>query len=232
MRADLYTANALNISRNKASEMIKNGEILLDGEILSKPSLEIDSGNIVARSKIYVSRAALKLKSFLKEVPLDLAGKSAIDVGSSTGGFVQILLENGVKEVVAVDVGSSQLSEILRDKANVVIKENCDIRDFKSDKSFEILTCDISFISLNLVLDKISQLFSEFAILLFKPQFEVGKDTKRDKKGVVVDKKAIEKAAKRFELNAAKLGLLMIDKKASKVLGKDGNEEIFYLFKK
>lgn len=232
MRADIYTANALNISRNKACEMIKNGDILLDNDIITKPSIDIQSGSISTTAEIYVSRAALKLKGFLNDSLLNLSGKTAIDVGSSTGGFVQILLENGVIEVSAVDVGSSQLSEILRDDKRVKIYENCDIRDFKSDKRFEILTCDISFISLNLVLDKISDLFSEFAILLFKPQFEVGKDAKRDKKGVVVDKKAIDKAVAKFELNAARLGLLMIDKKVSKVLGKDGNEEIFYLFKK
>lgn len=232
MRADLYAANALNISRNKANEMIKNGEILLDGDILTKSSIEITSGDIKATAEIYVSRAALKLKEFLKEKDIILDKKTAIDVGSSTGGFVQILLEKGVDSVVAVDVGSSQLHDSLRQNPKVKVYENIDIRNFKSDEVYQILTCDISFISLNLVIDKISKLFSQYAIILFKPQFEVGKDIKRDKKGVVTDKKSIEQAQAKFELNAARLGLLFVDKEVSKVKGKDGNEEIFYIFKK
>ncbi|NLY03376.1 MAG: TlyA family RNA methyltransferase [Campylobacter sp.] len=232
MRADLYSAKALNISRNKALEMIKLGEILLNDEVLSKPSLNIESGKISTTSEIYISRAALKLKDFLSQIEFELRDKVIIDVGSSTGGFIQILLSKGVKSVTAVDVGSNQLHEILRVNERVKVYENTDIRDFESDEIFDILTCDVSFISLNLILNDIVRLFSQYALLLFKPQFEVGKDVKRDKKGVVVDKKAIKKASLNFELNAARLGLMMCEKRVSKVKGKDGNEEIFYLFKK
>lgn len=232
MRADIYAANALGISRSRAGELIKNSQILLNSEILTKPSLEVSSGEISVLDEIYVSRAAIKLKEFLKETDLDLAGKRAIDVGSSTGGFVQILLENGVKEVVAVDVGSNQLHKILRSDKRVKFYENSDFREFESDEIYEILTCDVSFISLNLLLPKISSFFSEFGVLLFKPQFEVGKDVKRDKNGVVKDTKAIEKAMRNFELNAAKCGLVMVEKRVSRLKGKGGNEEIFYMFSK
>ncbi|PSM52549.1 16S/23S rRNA (cytidine-2'-O)-methyltransferase [Campylobacter blaseri] len=232
MRADKYVANVLNISRNKASEIIKDKKVFLNKEPILKPSLEIEGGDIELLGDIYVSRAALKLKYFLEEIELDFKDKTAIDVGSSTGGFVQILLQNGVKSVTAVDVGTMQLHSSLKEDNRVEIFENTDIRELKVDKSFEILTCDVSFISLSNILEYLKPLFSEFAILLFKPQFEVGKNIKRDKKGVVKDEKAIKQVMARFELNAANLGLMLVECIVCKLKGKEGNVEYFYLFKK
>lgn len=232
MRADLYVANALNISRNKASEFIKDKKILINGELLEKNSLDIDNAKVEIMSEIYVSRAAFKLKEFLKDTDLDLKNKTVIDVGSSTGGFIQILLKNDVKKVVGVDVGTNQLDEKLKKDERVFVYENLDIKNFENKEIFDILTCDISFISLNLVIEKLLKLFTEFAIILFKPQFEVGVEAKRDKKGRVLDEKAILKAMNKFELNAAKQGLIMLKKEKSKLKGKNGNEEYFYLFKK
>ncbi|CZE47188.1 ribosomal RNA large subunit methyltransferase J [Campylobacter geochelonis] len=228
----MFVANALNISRNKASQMIKDGKILLDGEVLDKASSEILGGEVLATDEIYVSRAALKLKGFLQNVGLEISGKTALDIGSSTGGFVQILLENGAKSVVALDVGSMQLDENLRNDTRVKVLENTDIREFKNQSQFDIVTCDVSFISLNLILSYIEPLFKEHMILLFKPQFEVGKEAKRNKSGVVVDKKAIERAMAKFELKCASLGLLIQEKQESQIKGKEGNSEYFYLFKK
>lgn len=232
MRADLYVANVLNISRNKASEFIKDKKILINGELLEKNSLDINNAKVEIMSEIYVSRAAFKLKEFLKDTNLDLKNKTVIDVGSSTGGFIQILLKNNVKKVVGVDVGTNQLDETLKKDERVFVYENLDIKNFENKEIFDILTCDISFISLNLVIEKLSKLFTEFAIILFKPQFEVGVEAKRDKKGMVLDEKAILKAMSKFELNAAKQGLIMLKKEKSKLKGKNGNEEYFYLFKK
>lgn len=232
LRADLFVANALKISRNKASELIKDDKILLDNKLLEKNSLEVSSGKVEVMSEIYVSRAAYKLKEFLKECSLNLDGKTAIDVGSSAGGFIEILLQNGVKKVVGVDVGTNQLNEKLKNDKKIFVYENLDIKEFKNDKIYDILTCDVSFISLNLIIEKLSTLFSQYAIILFKPQFEVGVSTKRDKKGKVMDMKAIQKSMAKFELNAAKQGLIMIKKEKSKLKGKNGNEEYFYLFKK
>jgi len=232
LRADKFVANALKISRNQASELIKNGQILLDGEILTKSSSEISSGEIRATGDIYVSRAALKLKEFLKETELNLSGISAIDIGASTGGFTQILLENGAKSVVCVDVGTNQLHENLRSNPRIKFHENTDIRDFHATEKFDILTCDVSFISLLSVLEAICAIEFEQAILLFKPQFEVGISARRSKLGVVKDEKAVNAAMKRFEVEAAKNGLIMILKSESKIKGKSGNTEYFYLFKK
>lgn len=230
MRADLYVSEKLNISRNQASELIKNGKIKIDGVQISKASLEITNGEIEVDEVIYVSRAALKLKNYLKD--RDLQGLSALDIGSSTGGFIQILLERGAKSVVGVDVGDNQLSQILRQNPKVEIFEKTDIRSFDSQELFDIVTVDISFISLLNVIEDILKFVKNDVIFLFKPQFEVGKLAKRDKNGVVKDSKAIKSAQTKFEATVCKLGFTLINFEPSKIAGKDGNEELFYEFKR
>lgn len=234
MRADIYVATALNISRNKASELIKNHKILLNGEFIKRASDEIVDGEIKLLDEIYVGRGALKLKSFLKSEKFDILGKNALDIGSSTGGFMQVLLNFGANSVVGVDVGSSQLDDSLRADSRVKIYENTDIREFDSDYKFELITCDVSFISLRQVIKSIDDLSCKNAliILLFKPQFEVGRSAKRDKKGVVMDKKAINLAQKSFEIECASLGWILSETKECDIKGKEGNAEIFYAFNK
>ncbi len=387
MRFDLFVASRLNISRNKAAELIKNGKILLNGKICYKPSFEVgefdkfdgsdglnldgtasvnlsdgkngdakksattetkilcdanltdalgaacekarngernlnpNGAKIELVGEIYVGRGALKLKSFLAAYPLEVKGKNALDVGSSTGGFVQILLQNGVKSVTALDVGSSQLDESLRADSRVIVAENTDVREFtagfqnsakdakfdgseqnlktqiepnfKFGKSnfarqdgflgelskdaftpsnlrqigaktgevnsagvnlapkiqdaeldsstaknvapkFDLITCDVSFISLKEILPSIDALAGQNCdiILLFKPQFEVGRSAKRNKKGVVTDAKAVREARAKFELAAANLGWIMRQTLECEVKGKEGNAEFFYAFNK
>ena len=235
MRFDKFVAEKLGISRNQAIQLIKDDKILLDNEICNDTAKNVENGEISVVSEIYVSRGALKLKGFLRELKdefgFDINGLNALDIGSSTGGFVQILLENGVGSVTALDVGSMQLSEVLRKNEKVKVCENTDIREFKSEK-FDLITCDISFISLNSVLENIFHLAKKYIILLFKPQFEVGINAKRDKKGVVKDEKAIKKAIANFELNCAKLGLIKLAFKNCEIKGKNGNQEFFYLYEK
>ncbi|MDO5045967.1 SAM-dependent methyltransferase, partial [Campylobacter sp.] len=118
MRFDLFVAQRLDISRNKASELIKSGKILLNGEVETKPNKETrEDYKINLLEEIYVGRGALKLKSFLEHYKLDLKGKIALDIGSSTGGFVQILLKEGASRVTALDVGDSQLDESLKNNS-------------------------------------------------------------------------------------------------------------------
>lgn len=163
---------------------------------------------------------------------LNLAGADVLDVGSSTGGFVQILLQRGAKSVTALDVGSSQLSEILRRDPRVIVRENTDIREFASEKKFDLITCDVSFISLNLILKSLASLAKSALIVLFKPQFEVGAEIKRNKKGVLKDEKAVCAARAKFERLCAKLGLAALHASACKITGKEGNREFFYLLKR
>jgi 23S rRNA (cytidine1920-2'-O)/16S rRNA (cytidine1409-2'-O)-methyltransferase len=194
MRLDLYLTKTFNIqSRNKACELIKSEKVKIDGSIISKPSFNVEENHKVEilEEDFYVSRAAYKLKYFLQELKyIELKNKNSLDIGSSTGGFTQILLENDVKKVTCVDVGSNQLHQRIKHNPKIEFFENTDIRVFKSDDIFEIVTCDVSFISILHIIEDINRLASKDIIILFKPQFEVGTNVKRDKKGVVKDKTA------------------------------------------
>jgi 23S rRNA (cytidine1920-2'-O)/16S rRNA (cytidine1409-2'-O)-methyltransferase len=184
----------------------------------------------VADSKFYVSRAARKLESFLAEYPMELKGKRALDIGSSTGGFAQIVLENEVASLDCVDVGSDQLHISLRDNEKIALYEKTDIRDFHSEKTFELITCDVSFISILQIIRDIDRLAQHGAdiIILYKPQFEVGKDAKRDSRGVVQDMDAIARRKEAFEAEAETLGWDLKHQAESKVSGKEGNREYLY----
>lgn len=235
MRLDLFLTKTFNIqSRNKACELIKSHQVKIDGVIISKPSFNVEEQHHVEllEESFYVSRAAYKLKYFLDELQLNLTHKEALDIGSSTGGFAQILLENHIQKITCVDVGSNQLHPTLRDNAKIEFFEQCDIRNFKPNRQFEIITCDVSFISLHNILNAIDELASSEIIILFKPQFEVGTQVKRDKKGVVKDLKAIELARSRFIEATQLLNWTLVKNSISQLQGKDGNiEELFY-FKK
>ncbi|MBS4240893.1 TlyA family RNA methyltransferase [Campylobacter vulpis] len=235
LRYDLFVAKRLKISRNKALELIQNQKVALNGNFL-KPSFVLDETdeelNLELLSEIYVSRAAIKLRDFLEKLPLQLEGLECLDIGSSTGGFVQILLENGVKSVVALDVGKNQLHQNLRQDIRVKSLENMDLREFKSDVKFDLITCDVSFISLLNLLSYIDNLAKRDIVLLFKPQFEVGKEAKRDKKGVLKDEKSLKKARINFEKACFSYAWILEKCELSSLKGKEGNDEFFYHFRK
>lgn len=235
MRLDLYLTNYFDIqSRNKASELIKAKKVKVDGKIISKPSFITSQEHNVEllEDEFYVSRAAYKLKYFVEEFNINLEDKEALDIGSSTGGFTQILLEKGIKSVICVDVGSNQLHERIRDDKRITFYENQDIRTFESEKKFEVVTCDVSFISILNIIKHIDLQAKNEIIILFKPQFEVGTNVKRDKKGVVKDKKAIELARQKFLDTISALNWKLIYNSKSKLQGKDGNEEELFYFSK
>lgn len=235
MRLDLYLTQNCNIqSRNKAHELIKANKIKIDGKVISKPSFKIEKESKVEilEEDFFVSRAAYKLKYFLDECSLNLDNKNALDIGSSTGGFTQILLSQNVQHVTCVDVGSNQLHSSIKGNEKVTFFENTDIRNFNPDKSYDIVTCDVSFISVLNIIEHIHALANKDIIVLFKPQFEVGANVKRDKKGVVQDSKAIAMARVRFLDTIALLKWNLHYSAMSKLQGKDGNhEELFYFSK-
>jgi len=234
-RLDNYLVqNSLSESRTKAQGIIKDGLVSVNGKVVIKASLKIDASDevLVEEHKEYVSRSAHKLSSFLDELKLDVKDNVALDIGSSTGGFTQVLLEYGAKEVSAVDVGRDQLHKSLLNEKKVFSYESCDIREFKSDKIFDIVVSDVAFISLLNILDDIDRLASKKIILLFKPQFEVGRAAKRDNHGVVLDEKAILNAMLKFEDAATLKGWKLIMKSPSKLTGKEGNLEYCYYFEK
>ena len=227
MRLDEYLVKSKLVeSRNKAKELIKNKKVKVNGKIETKPSLNVENPEIEILQKVYVSRAAWKLKNYLDKYNIFFNEKNVIDVGSSTGGFSEVALENGAKKVVCVDVGDNQLHPKLRKNPKIEVYENTDIRDFTYPEKFDILISDVSFISLLKIFDKLSE-FSNEMILLFKPQFEVGIEAKRDKKGVVIDKDAIQKAKENFE-NYISRDFEILRSEKSSIKGKEGNIEYIY----
>ena len=236
MRLDKYLVEkGFFESRNRALDAIKRGKVFVDGVVVKASYKCNEETKIdIDEEKFYVSRAARKIELFLEEYPMDLEGKEALDIGSSTGGFVQILLENKVAFVACVDVGSNQLHWSLRKDEKVAIWEETDIRDFKKDDTyrFELVTCDVSFISILKIIDDINRLASKDMILLFKPQFEVGRAVKRDSRGVVVNLEAIAEVKEKFEAKTRELGWEMCYSTTSKLMGKSGNTEYIYHFRK
>ncbi len=235
MRLDNYLLeNNMAQSRTKAQTLIKKGYVSVNSKVVLKSAYKLDESDEVSvkEHENYVSRAAYKLSAFLEELNLDLTSKTALDIGASTGGFTQVLLEAGVSGVSAVDVGRGQLHKSLQSDKRVLSYESCDIRKFESETKFDLVVSDVSFISLLYILDDVDRLADQKIILLFKPQFEVGREAKRDKNGVVLDKKAILKAMLTFE-DACKLkGWKLIVKSPSKLTGKEGNLEYCYYFEK
>lgn len=235
MRLDQYLSLKHNVqSRNKAQEIIKSKKVKIDGKIVSKPSYIVDDNSTIEilEEDFYVSRAAYKLKYFLEEIKLNIEDLNALDIGSSTGGFTQILLEKGIRKVICVDVGSNQLHKKIKEEKRITFFENQDIRGFESSDDFQIITCDVSFISILNILEDINRLAKDKIIILFKPQFEVGNNVKRDKKGVVKDKKAILNAKSKFLDKCELLNWKLNYNAPSKVEGKDGNEEELFYFNK
>lgn len=235
IRLDNYLVKKLSIdSRTKAQALIKKGFVSIDAKVILKSSYQVQEGDKVKmkQHKKYVSRSAFKLEAFLDELDLCVDAMVALDIGASTGGFTQVLLERGVKEVSAVDVGREQLHLSLLNDDRVLSYESCDIREFKSDKIFDIVVSDVAFISLLNILDDIDRLASKKIILLFKPQFEVGREAKRDNHGVVLDEKAILNAMIKFEDACRLKGWNLILKSESKLTGKEGNLEYCYYYEK
>ncbi len=235
IRLDNYLVKKLSIdSRTKAQALIKKGFVSIDAKVILKSSYQVQEGDKVKmkQHKKYVSRSAFKLEAFLDELNLSIDAMVALDIGASTGGFTQVLLERGVKEVSAVDVGREQLHLSLLNDERVLSYESCDIREFKSDKIFDIVVSDVAFISLLNILDDIDRLASKKIILLFKPQFEVGREAKRDNHGVVLDEKAILNAMIKFEDACRLKGWNLVLKSESKLTGKEGNLEYCYYYEK
>lgn len=178
MRIDVYLSGIVG-SRSKARQMIEAGFITVGGKICIKNALEISETDDIKilESLKYVSRGGLKLESALEKFGIDLTDKVCLDVGASTGGFTDCMLQYGAKKVYAVDVGHSQLAEKLRSDSRVISLEKTDIRNFSIGEKLDFISCDVSFISLTHVLPYLKTFNCEI-IALVKPQFECGKKHK------------------------------------------------------
>jgi 23S rRNA (cytidine1920-2'-O)/16S rRNA (cytidine1409-2'-O)-methyltransferase len=232
-RADrILVARGLFESRARAQAAIAAGQVTADGSLVRKPSDQISPEAAITAEAAhpYVSRGGVKLAAALDSFSLDIAGRICLDVGSSTGGFTEVLLERGARQVYAVDVGHDQLHARLRNRERVTSIEETDIR--KLDPSLlpeppEFAAIDVSFISLKLVLRHIGSLLKPSATLLalIKPQFEA---TRRHiKKGIVRD--AVVQAAICDDIAQflTDFGWRVRGCISSPILGGDGNREFF-----
>ncbi len=220
-------------TRARAQSMIIAGHVLVDDQPVLKPGtlVKIESEIRLREPELkYVSRGALKLKKAILEFNINVEGKTALDVGASTGGFTEVLLENKIEKVFTIDVGTNQLAWKIRSNPKVISKENYNARYLKHEDFntyFDIIVMDVSFISIKLIMPqliKVSKKGTEF-IVLFKPQFEVGKEHVED--GGIVRDQAVARS-KMDETVAqldSELGLSVKSMIPSPILGTDGNHE-------
>lgn len=180
MRLDQYLCTHQGIeSRNKAQQLIKEGCVWVNQKQEHRSSRKIlNRDQVLIRSKLrFVSRGGHKLQAALDHFQISLQDKLCIDVGASTGGFSDCMLQAGAKEVLAIDVGTEQLHPSLRDKSRVVVLEQTDIRSIKTPPFYgDFLAADLSFISITICMHSIGMLMKHRsqAVLLIKPQFEAG----------------------------------------------------------
>lgn len=240
MRLDqALLARKMTESRTEAKNYIDRGWVEVNGTVVTKNNksiLETDELALKNKRK-YVSRGGDKLEGVFsdlygnKEAIINhLRNKIALDVGSSTGGFTDCLLQNEVKEIDAVDVGTAQIHISLLSNSKVAIFENTDIREFISNKTYDIIVADLSFISLHDTLSTLKKFTHENTkcFLLIKPQFEVGKGN--TKKGIVKDENLIKEVLLKIENKCASIGAKNITLFPSHITGGDGNQEYFICF--
>lgn len=233
-RLDVYCARVL-ASRTKAQEAISNGYVRVNGKKAYKNAMLLcdDDEVHIDTHGLLIGRAGYKLKAFialLEDLHIwssdYLKNKRVLDVGASVGGFTQVLLEKNIGEIVCVDVGKNQLHQSIKEDKRVQVFESCDIRAFSDKKGFDLLVCDVSFISLYKLIESFKNLACSDYIWLFKPQFEVGKEVKRDKKGVLKDRALATKALEQF-CQHIQNDFRILCVKESAIKGKEGNEEFF-----
>jgi 23S rRNA (cytidine1920-2'-O)/16S rRNA (cytidine1409-2'-O)-methyltransferase len=232
-RADLLLVErGLFASRAKAREAIEAGLVLVDGVALKKPSDMVDSKSKIEAQKPYrwVSRGGLKLEAGLTHFEIDAKERICLDVGSSTGGFTDVLLSRGAAKVFAVDVGQGQLHERLLRNKRVVSLEQTDARNLDAaliPEAPSLVVCDASFISLKLVLPQALALAAEgaFLVALIKPQFEAGREAVREGRGIVRDEAIHEAVCADIAEWLAATGWNVLGIAPSPIEGGDGNRE-------
>lgn len=218
-------------TRSQAENLIKLGEVKIEGEVVTKPGYFVaaDAKVTVTAEERYVSRAGLKLASIAHDFNLDFAGKVVLDVGSSTGGFTDYALQHGAKKVIAVDVGTDQLHPSLHNNLAIELHEQMDIRDMHELSTRpDIVVIDVSFISLKEILPHVASLSqsSTQIVAMLKPQFEAGSSQKH--KGVIKNDRMRRDILKDFEAWAHQ-HFVIKQKADSQVAGSKGNLERFYL---
>ncbi len=238
IRADVFIfENGFAKSRESAKKLIEAGSVRIDGQVVGKPSEDIDTAHehkVDVEKEKYVSRGALKLEGAFREFGLNVMGKTCIDVGASTGGFTDFLLQNGAEKVYAVDSGHGQLSESLRTDERVINIEGYNARNMSAADfpcRFSMAVMDVSFISQTYIHKGIAEVLTENGVLvsLIKPQFEAGRGAV-GKGGIVKDISDRINAVLRVVESGAENGLYCKELIVSPIKGGDGNVEYLAYF--
>lgn len=239
-RLDVLLVNrGLCTSRTQAKAAVKAGHVIVDGEIVKKPSLSLaESANVevaAAATGPYVSRAGEKLRAAINGLSLDLDGASILDVGASTGGFTDCALQAGAASAVCVDVGHGQLHPRLQNDSRVTSLEGVNARALTAEMlpraSYDLIVVDVSFISLRLVLPALWPLLADEPdarlVALVKPQFEAGKEVVAKGRGIVRDPQVHERVVNEIcgFAQTELPGCQVIGRFESPILGGDGNKE-------
>ncbi|WFP75625.1 TlyA family RNA methyltransferase [Mesorhizobium sp. WSM4906] len=231
---DLLVARGLFASRSRARDAIERGTVTVEGSVARKPGQPVAPDCVLAvddPAQAYVSRAALKLIAGLDHFGLDPSRSEALDIGASTGGFTQVLLERGAAHVTAIDVGHGQIHADIAGDPRVTVIEGLNARDLTAadlgGRVPDFLVCDVSFISLKMALPPALALAGEGAgaLLLVKPQFEAGREA-IGKGGLLKDPGGAERIATELrDWLAAMLGWRVLGLHPSPIEGGDGNRE-------
>lgn len=238
MRIDKYLFEKnLAKSRSYAAVMIAEGIVFCNGKKVLKPSLDIseaDSVTIQGEKLRYVSRGGLKLEAALSAFQISVSYAVCVDIGSSTGGFTDCLLQNGASRIYAIDSGSGQLHESLKNDPRVISMENTNVRYLTNGslpESCDIAVCDVSFISQTLLHPNIAALLKDGAqfITLIKPQFEVGR-AGIGKNGLVKSDVLRRDACDKVIASAKAHGFELVQLIDSPIVGGDGNHEFLAQF--
>lgn len=221
-------------SREKAQTAIKSGNVLVNGNVVLKTSFLCNQKDVVVvtgNMNKYVSRGAYKLEKALDFFEIDVKGKNALDIGSSTGGFSDVLLQREINKIVCIDVGKDQLHEKIKTNNKVKVFEQTDFRNIEEDNisDADIIVIDVSFISTKLFIKKINSTFKNVQIVcLVKPQFECGAVLAKKFKGVIKDKNVHLNVLSELINKWNENNFFINNITHSPILGGDGNIE--YLF--
>jgi 23S rRNA (cytidine1920-2'-O)/16S rRNA (cytidine1409-2'-O)-methyltransferase len=229
-------------SRTKAQALVMAGVVLVDEQRVNKPSDTFDPHTEIRikggddPTSRYVGRGGLKLEAALREFEIDVVGLDCLDIGASTGGFTDCLLQHGAQKVIAIDVGHNQIDWRLRTDARVEVREGINARYLKPDDfpaKFDIAVMDVSFISATKIMPAILPLLKETGslIILIKPQFEVGRG-EVGKGGIVRDSEKHARVIDEVNRAAEELGLQVRNVIESPIRGADGNLEFLALYEK
>lgn len=226
-------------SRSQANAAIREGKVIVNGRTVTKAGYEVNEISKIEVSKppvSYVSRGGYKLQGAIEHFEIDLRGKTVLDIGASTGGFTDCCLKNGAERVYAFDVGSNQLDKSLLNDERVISRENVNCRYLKREdipEGIDFICMDVSFISATKMLEAISDILDEGkkAVILFKPQFEVGPEN-LNSRGIVNNQQAVSERLEDCKRIAKSLKLELTGMIDSPIKGGDGNQEFLLCFVK